>query len=61
MVPRQIPKGTAGLRVTFQGDGASCQQDIDPHCRLAAAKAVARVTPNYIPEAWWDNGLNMVL
>lgn len=26
-------------------------QDIDPHCRLAAAKAVARVTPNYIPEA----------
>ena len=26
-------------------------EDIDPHCRLAAAKAVARVTPDYIPKA----------
>lgn len=50
--------GTLLETVTCQGAGGSCQ-DIDPHCRLAAAKAVARVTPNYIPEAGttlWDFG-----
>ena len=37
--------------IQFAAREVQFRQDIDPHCRLAAAKAVSRVTPDYIPEA----------